>query len=174
MTRLVDSQHHQQMPMASTPPLIRGMWASTNRGVRGGETQGGTQEVGGPSSASRKRATTKVVACFLPFLLSSPATNACYTQAATTTTSLASKCEPEAVTVVISMRLPPPPPPSHPNASWRWSILAFRCTSHYHHLPHFQMRAGGGSFRRFDVNPTTTTSLASKRELEVVLFVVST
>ena len=174
MTRLVDSQHHQQTPTASTPPLVRGMWASTNRGVRGGETRGGTQDVGGPSSASRKRATTKVVAHFLLFLLSSPATNACYTQAATTTTSLMSKHEPEAVTVVIPTRLPPPPPPSHPNTSRRWSISAFQCSSHYHHLPRFQMQAGGGSFRRFDVNPTTTTSLVSKHEPEVVLFVVST
>jgi len=58
--------------------------------------------VGGPSSASQKWAMTFVIARFLPFLLSSPATNACYTQAATTTTSLASKCEPEVVTVVVS------------------------------------------------------------------------
>jgi len=65
--------------------------------------RGGTQEVGGPSSALRKQATTKVVAHFLPFLPSSPATNACYTQAATTTTSLVSKREPEVVTVVVLM-----------------------------------------------------------------------
>ena len=52
-------------------------------------------EVGGPSSASRKWATTFVIACFLPFLLCQPTTNARYTHSAMTTTSLASKCEPE-------------------------------------------------------------------------------
>ena len=36
--------------------------------------EGGAQEVGGPSTgASRKRATTNVVAHFLPFILPSPA-----------------------------------------------------------------------------------------------------
>ena len=74
----------------------------------------------------------------------------------------------------VTPKLPPLPPPSHLDASQRWSISAFRCTSHYHHLPRFQMRAGGSSFWRFNVNPTTTTSLASKRELEVVFFVIST
>ena len=53
--------------------------------------------MGGPSSASQKQAMTNVIARFLLFFLPSPATNACYTQAATTTTSLASKCEPEVV-----------------------------------------------------------------------------
>src|SRR6266567_2565174 len=38
-----------------------------------GETQGGTQEVGGPAGASRKRATTKVVACFWPSFFPPPA-----------------------------------------------------------------------------------------------------
>jgi hypothetical protein len=104
--------------------------------------------VGGPSSASRKRATTNVVARFLPFIIPSPAANACYAQTATTTTSLASKHEPEVVffpsfdmspttttslasnrepEVVLFIVLtchPPPPPPSRPNASRRWSILA--------------------------------------------------
>ena len=56
----------------------------------------------------------------------------------TTTSSLASKREPEVVNFGVSTRLPPPPPPSHPNAS------------------------GGGPFCRFDVPPTTTSSLASK------------
>ena len=56
----------------------------------------------------------------------------------TTPTSLASKCEPEVVNFSVSARLPPPPPPSRLNASWRWSISAFRYASHYHHLPHTQ------------------------------------
>src|SRR6266567_2844201 len=38
-----------------------------------GETQGGTQEVGGPAGASRKRATTFVVAHFRPFFFPPPA-----------------------------------------------------------------------------------------------------
>jgi len=50
----------------------------------------------------------------------------------------------------VSMCLPPPPPPSHLNASWRWFFLAFR------------------------PSPITTTSLASKRKLEVITFNVST
>ena len=48
--------------------------------------------------------------------------------------------------------------------------MAFRRASHRHLLPRVQMRAGGGPFCRFDMPPTTTTSLASKCELEVVLF----
>jgi len=128
--------------------------------------------VGGPSSASRKWATTNVIARFLPFLLPSPATNTCYTQAATTT-SLASKCEPEVVLFVVSTQLPPLPPPSCPNASWRWLFLSFQHDCHHHHLPHIQMRAGGGHFCRFDTTPTTT-SLASKCELEVVIFIILT
>jgi len=147
------------------------MWAAIKRGVGGGETRGGTQEVGGPSSALRKRATTNVVAHFLSFFLPSPATNTCYTQTATITSSLASKREPEVVFFDISTCLSPPPPPSHPNASRRWSNLPFRRASHHHHLPHVQTRAGGGQFRRFDAPPTTTTTLASKREPEVGFFV---
>jgi len=88
----------------------------------------------------------------------------------TTTTSLASKCEPEVVFFVVSTRSPPPPPPSRLNASWRWFFLSFQHLCHHHHLHRVQTRAGGGHFRRFDVPPTTTTSLASKCELEVVLF----
>jgi hypothetical protein len=87
-----------------------------------------------------------------------------------TTTSLASKCELEVVTVIVSTRLPPPPPPSHPNASQRWFFSLFQPDSHHHYLPHVQARAGGSFFRRFDPTPTTTTSLASKREPEVVHF----
>jgi len=36
------------------------------------------------------------------------------------------------------------------------------------------MQAEGGHFRCFDATPTTTTSLTSKRKLEVVIFVIST
>ena len=153
--------------------------------------EGGGQEVGGPSTgALRKRATTFVVACFLPFILPSPTANACYTQTATSTTSLASKREPEVVFFcsfnmspttslasnheldvvffVLSTRHPPPPPPSRPDASWRWFFSMFRHVFRHHHLPRIQTQAGGGSFRHFDTSPTTTTSLVSKRELEVV------
>ena len=134
--------------------------------------EGGAQEVGGPSTgASRKRATTNVVARFLPFILPSPAANACYAQTATSTTSLASKrepevvffrsfnmspttslasnCEPEVVFFVLSTRLLPPPPPSHPNASRRWFFSTFQHVSRHHHLPRVQTRAGGGFFSMF-------------------------
>ena len=174
MTRLVVDSPQLATPSANTSricpsPLQRDVGIN-QQGVGGGETRGGTHEVGGPSSALRKWAMTNVIARFLPFLLPSPATNACYTQPATTTTSLASKCEPEEVTQVVSTRLLPPPPPSHPNASRRWFFSLFRHDSHHHHLPHVQTRAGGGHFHRFDMTPTTTTSLASKHEPEVVLF----
>ena len=115
--------------------------------------RGGTQEVGGPSSVSRKWATANVVARFFPFFLSFPATNARYAQPATATTSLVSKREPEVVFFILSTHLPPPPPPSHPNASRGWFCSAFRHVSHHHHLPRVQTRAGGSSFRRFDRLP---------------------
>jgi len=73
----------------------------------------------------------------------------------------------------VSTRLPPPPPPLRSNASWRWSFLAFQHVRH-HHLPRTQTRAGGDSFQHFATNSTTTSSLASKREPEVVNFGVST
>jgi hypothetical protein len=87
----------------------------------------------------------------------------------TTTTSLASKREPGVVYFILSTCLPSPPPPSRPSASRRWFFSVFRHGSH-HHLPRVRTRAGGGVFRCFDEAPTTTTSLASKREPEVVLF----
>ena len=87
-----------------------------------------------------------------------------------------------------------PPPPSHPITSWRWCFSFFRHVSRHHHLPRIQTRAGGGFFRLFHhvschhhlprvqtragggvfnsfaTSPATTTSLASKREPEVVFF----
>ena len=87
-----------------------------------------------------------------------------------TITSLASKCEPEVVTVVVSMQLPPPPPPLHPNMSQRWFFSLFQPNSHHHYLPRIQAQAKGSFFRRFDLTPTTTTSLTSKHEPEVVHF----
>ena len=118
----------------------------------------------------------------------------CFDPSTMTATSLASKHESE----VVSTHLPRPPPPSHPNASQRWSFFKFRHICHNHHLPRVQMRAGGGFFRLFrpiyhddhlprvqmrarggfffgfDTSTTSTTSLASKRELGVVLSSVST
>ena len=182
--------------------------------------RGGGQEVGGPSTGVlRKRATTNVVARFLPFILPLPTPNACYAQTATittslaskrevevvffsffrhvthhlpriqsragggvfrsfntsptTTTSLASKREPEVVFFDVSTCLLPPPPPSHPNASRRWFFQLFRHVSRHHHLPRVQTRAGGGFFRPFAMSPATTTSLASKREPEVVFSTLS-
>jgi hypothetical protein len=86
----------------------------------------------------------------------------CFNTIATTTTSLASKSEPEVEFPGVLTSLPPPPSPS--NASQRW----FRCHYHHLHLPRVQMRAGGGLFGRFDVSGINTTSLALKHELEVV------
>jgi len=126
--------------------------------------------VGGPTSASQKWATTNVVARFLPFILTSPAANACYAETATTTTSLASKREPEVVFFVLLTCHPPPPPPSHPIVSWRWCFSFFQHVTHHHHLPCVQTRAGGGFFVHSTACATTTTSLASKCEPEVVLF----
>ena len=126
--------------------------------------------MGGPSGASRKRVTTNVVACFLRFFLSLPATNDRQPQAVTITTSLASKREPEVVFCRLSTPFPPPPPPSHPNASWRWSFSPFSTACHHHHLPRIQTRAGGGVSCLFRPPATTTTSLASKREPELMFF----
>ena len=54
---------------------------------------------GDPGSGRPKQCVAKTGndICRCPFLLPSPATDACYTQAATTTTSLASKREPEKI-----------------------------------------------------------------------------
>ena len=92
--------------------------------------------MGGPSSASRKRAMTFVVTRFLPFLPPQPTTDANYTHyhhltciqtragggsyicqgPTTTNTSLASKREP-AVSVSTHLQ---PPPSLHLSASRRW------------------------------------------------------
>jgi len=74
------SHHHQQRAStteftARAPPLSVGMWAgsfSLDGRIGEGRTQGGTQKVGGPHSASRKRAMTFVVARFLPSLVFYP------------------------------------------------------------------------------------------------------
>ena len=95
----------------------------------------------------------------------------------------------------VTPRLPPVPPPLHPNASWRWFFFVlstchppppshpivsrrwcfstFRHVTHHHHLPRIQTRAGGGFLDSFTMSPTTTTSLASKREPEVVFSTLS-
>ena len=62
--------------------------------------------------------------------------------------------------------------PSCPNVSQRWIFQWFQCRFHCFHLPHIQTRAGGGPFWRFNMSGTTT-SLASKCELEVDFSVVS-
>ena len=71
----------------------------------------------------------------------------------------------------VTLTLPAPPPPSRPNASRMWFFFfQFQRFYHNHHLPRIQSRARGGVFRSFDMSPATTTSLASKREPEVVFF----
>jgi len=92
----------------------------------------------------------------------------------TATTSLVSKHELEVDFSDLSTRLPPPPPPSCPNASRGWIFSMFRRVCQPHHLPRIQTQAGGGFFRRFDTSSPATTSLASKRELEVDFSDVST
>ena len=107
----------------------------------------------------------------------------------------ASTTAPTNVHMVALPPSPSPPSPSCPNASRRWLFSVFRrlChhhhhlprvqtragsgffssfqhASHHHHLPRVETRARGGYFRRFDIFAATTTSLVSKRELEVVLF----
>jgi hypothetical protein len=141
------------MPTASAPPLVRGMWAVASQPT--GEL-GVEKREGGPrkweAQAVRRENGQRLLSLpifFRSFFLHPPLTP-------------------------ITPRLPPLPPPSRPNASRRWLLSSFRRDCHHHHLPRIQTRAGGGSFRRFDVNPTTTTSLASKREPEVVLSVVLT
>ena len=98
---------------------------------------------------------------------------------ATSSTSLASKHEPEVdfsagstllpppshpnvsrrwfFFAISSMRLQPPPPPSRPNVSERWffQLLQRICTDH--HLPRVQTRAGGDLFRCFNASATITT-----------------
>jgi len=67
----------------------------------------------------------------------------------------------------VSMPLPPLPPPPHPNASRRWTFLAFQHVWHHHHLPRIQMRAGAGLFSGFKAAAIASTSLVFKREPEV-------
>ena len=74
----------------------------------------------------------------------------------------------------VTPKLPPLPPPSCPNMSRRQLLLLFQCDCHHHHLPRIQTRARGGPFRHFDAPPTTTTSLTSKCEPEVVHFGILT
>ena len=74
---------------ASAPPLSRGIWAVRSRSMKdwGRQNTRGTQKVGGPSSASWKRTTMKVMVQFLPFLPPPPATNDILTHTALSTCS---------------------------------------------------------------------------------------
>ena len=83
-----------------------------------------------------------------------------FNAASTTSTTLASKCELEVDLSGVSTCLAPPPPPSHPNASQRWTFLAFQHVWHHHHLPCIQMRAGGRLFSGFKAAAIASTSLA--------------
>jgi len=59
----------------AAPPLSKGMWAvflMLNGWIGEWEIQGGTQEVGGPTSAYLKRTMMKVMVCFLPSLPPQP------------------------------------------------------------------------------------------------------
>jgi len=74
----------------------------------------------------------------------------------------------------VSTPLPPLPPPSHPNASRRWTCLAFQYVCHHYYLPRVQTRTGGGPFDVFNATATASTPLASKCEPAVDLSGVST
>jgi hypothetical protein len=83
------------------------------------------------------------------------------------------RIQPNASWRCFSTPLPPPPPASHPNASWRWFSPVVPCSNvsatattslASKREPEVVL------FSCFNVSATTTTSLASKRELEVVFF----
>jgi len=175
MTRLIvdhslNLQCDQEMPAASAPPLFRGMWASINRELGVEKCEGGPMKWEAQAVRRENGQRQMSLPIFSRSFFLHPPLTPVTPRLPPTTTSLASKCEPEVGTVVVSMRLPPPPPPSHPNASWRWFFSLFQPDSHHHYLPRVQARARGSFFRRFDPTPTTTTSLVSKREPEVVHF----
>jgi len=174
MTRLIvdhslNLQRDQETPAASAPPLFRGMWASINRELGVEKLEGGPMKWEAQAVRRENGQRHLSLPVFSRSFFLHPPLTPVTPRLPPTTTSLASKCEPEVVTVVVSTRLPPPPPPSHPNAS-RWFFSLFQPDSHHHYLPRVQVRAGGSFFRRLDPTPTTTTSLASKREPEVVHF----
>ena len=72
-----------RVPAATAPPLSKGMWAALvvqwlllfDGGFGEGETQRGTQEVGGPCGTSGKRTTMEVVVRFRQFLIPSHPTD---------------------------------------------------------------------------------------------------
>jgi hypothetical protein len=176
MTRLIvdhslNLQRDQETPATSAPPLFRGMWASINRELGVEKREGGPMKWEAQAVRRENGQRQMLLPVFSRSFFLHPPLTPVTPRLPPTTTSLASKCELEVVTVVVSTRLPPPPPPpSCPNASQRWFFSLFQPDSHHHYLPRVQARAGGSFFWRFDPTPTTTTSLASKREPEVVHF----
>ena len=88
--------------------------------------------------------------------------------------SLASKREPKVDFSTVSMPLPLLPPPPHPNASRRWTFLAFQHVWYHHHLPCIQMQAGAGLFSGFKAAAITSIPLVFKCEPEVNFFGVLT
>ena len=130
-------QRHQQVVSQPHPPLPSsegcGRLIDNQRGSWGVEKREGGPRKWDPGSGRPKQCVAKTGndICHCPFLLPSPATDACYTQAATTTTSLASKRETEVDLSMVSTPLPPLPPPSHSNASRRWIFYATTCLGGY-------------------------------------------
>ena len=88
----------------------------------------------------------------------------------TITASLASKREPEAVFSVFFDHLPPSPPPSRPNASRGLCFSAFHHDSHHHHghLPRVQTRAGG-HLRLLDFSVTILKRMKGCKKLTICL-----
>jgi hypothetical protein len=160
---------HQQTPAASAPPLFRGMWASNNRELGVEKHEGGPMKWEAQAVRRENGQRHLSLPVFFGSFFLHPPTNACYTQAATTTTSLACKCEPE---VVRFDTISSTTTSLASKCERRWFFSSFRRDSHHHYLPRVQTRAGGSHFRSCNTPPTTTTSLASKRELEVVILVL--
>jgi hypothetical protein len=160
---------HQQTPAASAPPLFRGMWASNNRELGVEKREGGPMKWEAQAVHRENGQQHLSLPVFFGSFFLHPPTNACYTQAATTTTSLACKCEPE---VVRFDTISSTTTSLASKCERRWFFSSFRRDSHHHYLPRVQTRAGGSHFRSCNTPPTTTTSLASKRELEVVILVL--
>ncbi len=102
-----------------------GMWAGSfglAEGIWEGGSPGGTQEVGGPGSASRKRATMKLVAHFRHFHFHNP-TDHPSSQHNVDRRHSQRHVELPRVQERAGGQILPPPPPSHAKASRRWISL---------------------------------------------------
>jgi hypothetical protein len=66
----VQSESHPQLPLPFPDSRdVGSSFSPLDGGIREGDPQGGTQDVGGPPGASQTETMTNVVVSFLPFLL---------------------------------------------------------------------------------------------------------